>query len=95
MHWNINNVEYKIENGQKKVFAIHWSCCCENEKHRGDSAGNVTVTQDVDFDTLTRDDAIQMVIDILGPEQVDAIEAANNAQIAEKENPTCGCGIPW
>ena len=44
---------------------------------------------------ITEEQAIGWAKDALGADEVAATEANVAAQIAEKENPTKGSGVPW
>ena len=68
---------------------------------QGDERANVTwenITQDLALAWLLTD---MSVVTMDSPEgeptlsQKDSVEAAVNAQIAEKANPTRGTGVPW
>jgi hypothetical protein len=48
-----------------------------------------------DWDNLDEFTVLSWATNEMGEEQVAAIEASIDAQIAEKANPTSGTGVPW
>lgn len=57
--------------------------------------GDASADGFIAFDSLTEADVIGWVKAEFGDEKVAEIEAAINAQIAEKQNPTSVAEVPW
>jgi len=94
-------MDYDVSSGGKTnvVTVIHWRCSKIDGDHSGSSYGTVGlgVVGDsfVEWDDITEATAIGWAKAAMGDEQVASVEAAIDAQIAEKAAPTTGSGVSW
>jgi hypothetical protein len=83
-----------------EVYTIHWTVSLEEQGESAGAYGSIGLggaeaSSYTPFDEITKDQAIGWVKETLGDEQVASIEAALEAQIQEKLNPTSAAGVPW
>ena len=107
--WKVAALDYAVsQDGLSNVVTtVHWTCSKEDENGNSGSAygthslpapdpNNFTAWDNLDEFTvlswMTADMAAQADD---GENPALAIEAAIDAQIAEKANPTNGSGLPW
>lgn len=102
--WSIANLERKLPDGatppEGQVYTAHWTVNLEDQGESAGAYGSVGFGEPdpgnyTPFDQLTQDQVIGWVKSALGDEQVVSIEAALEAQIQEKLNPTHSAGVPW
>jgi hypothetical protein len=109
--WTIVAIDYDIKGGVKVPTRTHWVCSGEDaEGNMGRYIGTREVTQGntktfTGWDNITEEVALEwlltdmsivtMDVDEEGKSEKDTIEAAVNAQVAEKAKPTKGTGLPW
>lgn len=101
--WTATNLDYytSLDDHTDVVFVVHWNCQDEDANgNTGRCYGTVGISTDdlSDFTAyadITETQAIGWAKDALGADEVSATEANVAAQIAEKENPTQGSGVPW
>ena len=99
--WTIPAMDYDVSSGGKTnvVTTVHWRCTKVDGDHSGSSYGTVGLgavgDSFVEWDDITEATAVGWAKDALGTDEVTAIEAAIDAQIAELATPTVGAGIPW
>ena len=99
--WTVSAMDYDVTQGDNSnvVTCVHWRCSKTDGDHSGSSYGTVGLEAPsgafVEWDDITEATAIGWAKAALGDEQVTAIEAAIDAQIAEKAAPTTGTGVSW
>lgn len=101
--WTATNLDYytSLDDHTDVVYVVHWNCQDEDaDGNIGRCYGTVGLSTDdlSDFTAyadITEEQAIGWAKDALGADEVAATEANVAAQIAEKENPTKGSGVPW
>ena len=99
--WKVSAMDYTVsQDGHTNVVnTVHWRCSKTDGDHSGSSYGIVGLEAPsgtfVEWDDITEATAIGWAKAALGDEQVTAIEAAIDAQIAEKATPTRGTGVSW
>ena len=99
--WTVATMDYDATQGDKSnvVTCVHWRCSKTDGDHSGSSYGTVGLEAPsgtfVEWNDITEATAIGWAKDALGTDEVTAIEAAIDAQIAEKAAPTRGAGISW
>jgi hypothetical protein len=102
--WDITNMERHLPDGDTppsgEVYTIHWTVSLEEQGESAGAYGSIGLggaeaSSYTPFDEITKDQAIGWVKETLGDEQVASIEAALEAQIQEKLNPTSAAGVPW
>ena len=100
-NWTVSAMDYTVsQDGHTNVVnTVHWRVSKEDGDHSGSSYGTVGLEAPsgtfVEWDDITEATAVGWAKAALGDEQVTAIEAAIDAQIAEKANPTSGTGVSW
>ena len=81
------------------MTTVHWRCSKEDGDNSGSSYGTVGLEPPgetfVEWADITEETAVGWAKAAMGDDEVAAIEAAIDAQIAEKANPTHGEGVPW
>ena len=99
--WTVSAMDYDVSSGGKTnvVTTVHWRCSKEDGDNSGSSYGTVGLEAPgesfVEWDDITEATAIGWAKNALGTDEVTAIEAAIDAQIAEKATPTTGTGVSW
>tara|TARA_R100001460_G_scaffold33712_7_gene65894 strand:+ start:775 stop:1095 length:321 start_codon:yes stop_codon:yes gene_type:complete len=99
--WTIADMDYVISSGGKTnvVTQVHWRCAKTVGDHTGSQYGSVGLAAVgdtfVEWADITEAIAIGWAKSALGADEVSAIEAGIDAQIAEEANPTTGEGVPW
>ena len=102
MEWHV--VQMKAEIATGKILEAHWTLLHEVAPHSAYRYGVVAAPPPVDPDPpvfnqtymdITEEEAIAAVKEILGAEQVAALEQSCIDEIALKQNPTTVSGIPW
>lgn len=101
-NWTVSSMDYNVsqDSHTNVVTIIHWRCSKEDESgNAGSSYGTVGLEAPgesfVEWANITEEVALGWAKAALGDEQVAAIEASIDAQIAEQANPTRGMGVPW
>jgi hypothetical protein len=99
--WTISSMDYDVSSGGKTnvVTTVHWRCIKIDGDNSGSSYGSVGLEAPgdsfVEWADITEATAIGWAKAAIGADEVAAIEAAIDAQIAELATPTVGAGIPW
>jgi len=99
--WTVSAMDYTVsQDGHTNVVnTVHWRCSKTDGDHSGSSYGTAGLEAPgesfVEWDDITEATAVGWAKAALGDEQVTAIEAAIDAQIAEKATPTRGTGVSW
>ena len=99
--WTIAAMDYDVSSGGKTnvVTQLHWRCTKTDGDHTGSSYGSVGLESPgesfVEWADITEETAIGWAKAAIGTDQVTAIEAAIDAQIAESKTPTTGSGVSW
>ena len=99
--WTVGEMDYTIsQDGHANVVnTVHWLCSKTVGENSGSSYGTVGLEAPsgsfVEWADITEATAVGWAKAALGNDQVAAIEAAIDAQIAEEANPTTGEGVPW
>ena len=107
--WKVAALDYAVsQDGLSNVVTtVHWTCSKEDENgNSGYSYGTHSLPEPdpsnfVEWDNLDEFTVLSwMTSDMVakadeGENPAMAVEASVDAQIAEKANPTCGCGVPW
>ena len=102
-NWTVSAMNYAVsQDGLSNVVTVvHWRVSKEDENgNSGYSYGTQNLpapdpSNFTDWDNLDEFTVLSWVTNEMGEEQVAAIEASIDAQIAEKANPTSGTGVPW
>ena len=100
-NWTVSAMDYTVsQDGHTNVVnTVHWRVSKEDGDHSGSSYGTVGLEAPgesfVEWDDITETTAVGWAKAALGDEQVSSIEAAIDAQIAEKATPTRGTGVSW
>lgn len=99
--WTVATMDYDVSSGGKTnvVTVVHWRCTKTDGGHSGSFYGTVGLEAPgdsfVEWADITEETAIGWAKAALGTDEVTAIEAAVDAQIAELNTPTRGTGISW
>ena len=100
-NWTVSAMDYTVsQDGHTNVVnTVHWRVSKEDGDNSGSSYGTVGLEAPsgtfVEWADITEEVAVGWAKAALGDEQVAATEAAIDAQIAEKANPTSGTGVSW
>jgi hypothetical protein len=101
MNWLIASMDYNVsQDGHTNVITvIHWTVSKTSGEHTASSYGTVALEPPgetfVEWADITEETAVGWVQTALGAEQITAIEASIDAQIAEQATPTKGSSVPW
>jgi len=99
--WTVSALDYNVsQDGHTNVVTtVHWRCSKEDGDNSGSSYGTVGLEAPsgtfVEWADITEETAVGWAKAAMGDEQVASVEAAIDAQIAEKAAPTRGTGVPW
>lgn len=99
--WTVLTMDYDVSSGGKTnvVTSVHWRCSKTDGDHTGESYGSVGIGAPgetfVEWADITEATAIGWAKTAIGTDEVTAIEAAIDAEIAEKATPTTGTGVSW
>jgi len=86
------------------VTTVHWTASDSEtvgeETYTGSSYGSVGLAEAdsssfTAYGSITESDAVAWVKDVLGADEVTAIETSIAAQITEAKTPTTTSGVPW
>ena len=100
-NWTVSAMDYTVsQDGHTNVVnTVHWRVSKTDGDHSGSSYGTVGLEAPsgtfVEWDDITETTAVGWAKAALGDEQVAAVEASIDAQIAEQANPTSGTGVSW
>jgi hypothetical protein len=102
-NWTVSALDYAVlQDGLSNVVTtVHWRVSKEDENgNSGSSYGTQGLpapdpSSFTDWDNLDEFTVLTWTTNEMGEEQVAAIEASIDAQIAEQANPTSGTGVPW
>ena len=101
--WKVAALDYAVlQDGLSNVVTtVHWTVSKEDENgNSGSSYGTQGLPAPdpnsfTDWDNLDEFTVLTWATNEMGEEAVTAIQDSVDAQIAEKANPTHGCGVPW
>ena len=99
--WTVSAMDYAVsQDGHTNVVnTVHWSCSKTVGENYGSSYGTVGLEAPsesfVEWADVTEDTAVGWAKAALGDDQVAAVEAAIDGQIAELATPTSGTGVSW
>jgi hypothetical protein len=101
--WKVAALDYAVsQDGLSNVVTtVHWTVSKEDESgNSGYSYGTQSLPAPdpnsfTDWDNLDEFTVLTWATNEMGEEAVTAIQDSVDAQIAEKANPTHGCGVPW
>ena len=99
--WTVATMDYDVTQGDNSnvVTCVHWRCTKVDGDHTGSRYGSVGLEAPsgtfVEWDDITEATAIGWAKAAIGTDEVTAIEAAIDAEIAEKATPTTGTGVSW
>ena len=94
--WKIANLERETADGF--VYSVHYTVNADNGVYTAGAYGSLGLERPdnlIPFDQLTEEIVVGWVKEKFGAEKVAEIEAALQAQIDEKTNPTKAAGVPW
>lgn len=94
--WKIVNLER--ETLDDFVFTAHWTASAVDEEFSAGAYGSIGLERPenlIPYEDLTEDLVIEWVLEKMGDEQVEAVEEALLAQIAEQKAPSKASGTPW
>ena len=94
--WNISQLERETSDGY--VFTAHYTVDANNGTYSAGAYGSIGLERPeslIPYSNLTKELVVGWVKDKLGTEQVEAIEAALQAQLDEQHAPSKASGIPW
>jgi hypothetical protein len=82
------------------VYTAHWTASLEEDGESASAYGSVGFSDPdpatfVPFSDLTKEEVINWVFDVLGPDQIVSIEEGLYNQIQQKINPTSEAGVAW
>ena len=99
--WTVSAMDYTVsQDGLSNVVnTVHWRCSKTDGDHSGSSYGTVGLEAPsgsfVEWADITEATAVGWAKAALGDDQVAAVEAAIDAQIAKLATPTSGTGVSW
>ena len=99
--WTISTMDYEVSSGGRAnvVTQVHWRCTKVDGDHTGSRYGAVGLEAPgesfVEWADITEATAIGWAKAAISADEVTAIEASIDAQIAEKAAPTTGSGVSW
>ena len=98
--WKIAQLERETEDNF--VFTAHWTVnaieITEDKQYSAGSYGSIGFQRPenlVPFEELNEELVVSWVQEAIGEEQVETMETALDAQIAEQKAPTKAQGLPW
>ena len=94
--WNIANLERETSDGY--VFTAHYTVDANDGTYSAGAYGSIGFERPetlISYSDLTKELVVGWVKDKLGTEQVEAIEAALQAQLDEQHAPSKAAGVPW
>ena len=94
--WNIANLERETSDGY--VFTAHYTVDANDGTYSAGAYGSIGFERPetlISYSDLTKELVVGWVKDKLGTEQVEAIEAALQAQLDEQHAPIKAAGLPW
>jgi hypothetical protein len=100
-NWTVSAMDYTVsQDGHTNVVnTVHWRVSKTDGDNSGSSYGTVGLEAPsgtfVEWDDITEATAVGWAKAAMGDEQVAAVEASIDAQIAEQANPTSGTGVSW
>ena len=94
--WNIANLERETSDGY--VFTAHYTVDANDGTYSAGAYGSIGLERPetlISYSDRTKELVVGWVKDKLGTEQVEAIEAALQAQLDEQHAPSKAAGVPW
>ena len=91
-------VSLKAKSDTLEILESHWTLTHQDGEHTAYRFGVVIVTDNVHlepFNTLTEEQAIEATKEIMGAEQVAALEQSCLDEIEFKKDPPYITGTPW
>lgn len=99
-NWNIVQLERSLPSGL--VTTVHWTASLTDEEFSASSYGSLGLPAKnpsdptfVEFDNITKEQAIEWLKEAMGEEQVTNLEEGLALQIELQKNPTSASGLPW
>ena len=97
--WGIANMERKLDD-LGTVYTVHYTVTRFKDGEQAGAYGSLgfeapEAGTGTPYAELTKDEVVSWVTTQFGDEKVAEIEAALDAQIAEKLAPTHSSGVPW
>lgn len=102
--WGVPGVDRRLPDGdvcpEGAVYAGGWTATYTKDGATANAYGSVGFS-DPDpenykpYDQLTEAEVLQWIFDVLGEDQVAAIEASLKSQVEQQLNPTHANGAPW
>lgn len=96
VEWRIANLERETEDGF--VFCAHYTVNADDGTYTSGAYGSIGLERPdnlIPFSQLTEEIVVGWVKEKFGDEKVTEIEAALQAQLDEKHNPSKAAGVPW
>ena len=103
--WNVTRLDTRINyaNTENVVYQVHFSCSTKRDDNIKEVIQNDALTLDyannasyIPFNTLTEQQVLSWVFDILTPEGVLAVQSSGEQQLEEFINPTTTTpSLPW
>ena len=105
--WAISQMDDYVEHDghDQVIFVLHWQCTDETTVGEDTYSARVYSTQGLQpfgdlnpftaWAEVTESQALGWLHDKMGAEEVSAVEASVEAQLAAKVNPTTESGVPW
>ena len=99
--WTVSAMDYTVSQDGKTnvVNTVHWRCSKTVGENSGSSYGTVGLEAPsgsfVEWADVTEATAVGWAKAALGDDEVAAVEAAIDAEIAELATPTTGTGVSW
>ena len=101
-NWTVSAMDYNVsQDGHTNVVTcVHWRCQKTDDNGNTGSAYSTVAlgppgTPFVEWADITETMAVDWAKAAMGAEEVAAVEANIDAQIAALANPTTGAGVPW
>jgi len=93
--WHIANLERETATG--KVTTIHYTVDATDGTYQAGAYGSLAVDGEiaVPFKDLTEEIVIRWVLEALGDEKVQEVQAALDAQLEQQRAPKVATGLPW
>jgi hypothetical protein len=100
MELQIVNAERQLPSGL--ITTLHWTASQTDGDFTASAYGSLGVPAKdpsdptfIPFDSLTEEQVKQWVLDTMGEEQVEALQANLDGQIEAQKHPTSASGLPW
>ena len=97
--YSINTLERTTADGI--VYTVHFTVAAANDTYSSSAYGTVPLEAPAEGDTvipyadLTEEVVVGWTKDVLGAEQIEALEARLQTELDEQAAPTKAAGVPW